>query len=100
MEAALVSLPAATRTIAELIMAGVDRRPAEFRTPASEREFPEHWISEDRIDVNDGFVSYARPLIGEDWVSVPLVDGRQRFARLEPIFAEKQCAEYVPQAKR
>ena len=34
---------------------------------------------------------YARPLIGEDWVSVPLVNGLQRFARLELIFAEKKC---------
>ena len=32
--------------------------------------------------------------------SVPVIDGRQRFARLEPVFAEKKLAEYVPQADR
>ncbi len=66
----------------------------------SERTFPGEWIAEGGTDVTDGFVAYARPLIGEDWVSVPLVDGRQRFTRFEPIFAEKQLPEYVPQEKR
>ncbi|MFP4029643.1 MAG: diphosphate--fructose-6-phosphate 1-phosphotransferase [Candidatus Brocadiia bacterium] len=66
----------------------------------SEREFPPDWISEDRIDVTDGFLNYARPLIGEDWVSVPMVNGRQRFAKLEAIFAEQKLDKYVPQAKR
>ena len=66
----------------------------------SERVFPQDWIAESRIDVTDNFVCYARPLIGEDWVSVPLVNGRQRFARLAPVFAEKKCAHYVPQAWR
>jgi 6-phosphofructokinase 1 len=45
-------------------------------------------------------VRYARPLIGDDWPAIPLVDGRQRFARLQPIFAEKKLPEYVPQAYR
>lgn len=64
----------------------------------SERKFPAHWIAPNRIDVTDDFVRYARPLIGEDWVSVPLVNGIQRFARLKPVFAEKVLPEYVPQA--
>jgi len=38
--------------------------------------------------------------VGEDWVSVPIVGGRQRFARLEPIFADKCCPDYIPQAYR
>lgn len=63
----------------------------------SEREFPENWISEDRSDVTDDFVRYARPFIGEDWVSVPLVNGIQRFARIKPVFADKKCKTYVPQ---
>jgi len=63
----------------------------------SEREFPEQWITKDRSDVTDEFVEYARPLIGEDWVSVPLVNGIQRFARIKPIFAEKKCISYTPQ---
>jgi len=66
----------------------------------SERTFPAAWIAENRMDVTDEFVRYARPLIGQDWVSVPLVDGLQRFARLKPVFAEKKCPQYVPQALR
>lgn len=66
----------------------------------SERAFPEAWIAPGRVDVTDDFVRYARPLIGDDWPSIPLVDGRQRFARLRPIFAEKKLPPYVPQAHR
>ncbi len=66
----------------------------------SERELNAEWIADSRIDVTDAFVAYARPLIGEDWVSVPLVDGIQRFARIEMIMAEKKCPPYVPQADR
>ncbi|HUV93691.1 MAG TPA: diphosphate--fructose-6-phosphate 1-phosphotransferase [Anaerolineae bacterium] len=66
----------------------------------SERAFPEAWLAPSRTDVTDDFLAYARPLIGEDWPSIPLVDGRQRFARLEPIFADKCLPEYVPQAYR
>jgi len=66
----------------------------------SERTFPAEWIAESQIDVTDDFVAYARPLIGDEWVNVPLEDSRQRFARFEPIFAEKKCKAYVPQAHR
>jgi 6-phosphofructokinase len=66
----------------------------------SERKFPADWIAPSRTDVTDEFVRYARPLIGEDWASVPLVGGIQRFARLEPVFAEKRCPPYVPAAYR
>ncbi|MFH0963539.1 MAG: diphosphate--fructose-6-phosphate 1-phosphotransferase [Planctomycetota bacterium] len=66
----------------------------------SERTFPQAWIADSRVDVTDDFVRYARPLIGEDWPSVPMVDGRQRFAQLAPIYAEKRCRAYVPQAER
>nr|MBP7402012.1 diphosphate--fructose-6-phosphate 1-phosphotransferase [Clostridia bacterium] len=51
----------------------------------SERTFPEAWLAPGRTDVTDDFIRYARPLVGEDWVSVPLVDGRMRFARLLPL---------------
>jgi len=64
----------------------------------SQRAFPAAWLAPSRIDVTDDFVRYARPLIGEEWVAVPLENGIQRFARLEPLFAEKKCATYVPQA--
>ncbi len=76
-----------------------DRVPLE-EVANSERRFPQHWIAGSRIDVTDDFVRYARPLIGEEWVSVPMVGGLQRFARLRPLFAEKRCAEYTPQALR
>jgi len=66
----------------------------------SERTFPANWIAENRRDVTDGFVAYARPLIGDDWPSVPLLDGRQRFARFDPIFAEPTCPAYVPETYR
>jgi ATP-dependent phosphofructokinase / diphosphate-dependent phosphofructokinase len=65
----------------------------------SERFFPTKWIAKNRIDVSDDFVNYACPLIGEDWVSVPMINGRQRFARLKPIFAEKKLPVYKLEAK-
>lgn len=79
---------------------------AEYGTiPLSEvagkdRPFPKDWIAASKTDVTDQFVRYARPLLGEDFVSVPLVDGRLRFARLRPIFAEKKLPAYVPCAHR
>jgi len=66
----------------------------------SERTFPTHWISEDGTDVTDDFVNYARPLIGDDWVSIPLVDGRIRLAQFAPIFVDQKLSSYIPQADR
>ena len=66
----------------------------------SERAFPESWIAPSRMDVTDDFVRYAHPFIGDDWPAFPLVDGRQRFARLQPMFTEKKLPQYVPQAYR
>jgi 6-phosphofructokinase 1 len=66
----------------------------------SERHLPEGWIAENRVDVTDSFVHYARPLIGDNWPAIPLVDGRQRFARLERVFAPQRLPAYVPQAHR
>jgi 6-phosphofructokinase 1 len=66
----------------------------------SERAFPDAWIAPSRDDVTDAFLRYARPLIGDDWPTVPMVDGRQRFALLAPLFADRKLPEYVPQAHR
>ncbi len=66
----------------------------------SERRFPAAWITPSRRDVTDAFVAYARPLIGDDWPTVPLVGGLARFARFEPVFAPKRCKGYIPQALR
>ena len=76
-----------------------DKVPLE-KVANSERTFPAAWISPTRTDVTDDFVRYARPLIGESWVSVPLSDGIQRFARLRPVFAERKCRTFEPQAYR
>jgi len=74
-----------------------DKVPLE-KVALSERTFPSEWIADNKVDVTDGFIDYVRPLIGEDWVSVPIINGIQRFARLKPVFAEKKLAAYVPQA--
>ena len=76
-----------------------DKVPLE-QVANSERSFPDKWIAPNRIDVTDDFVRYARPLIGDHWPAVPLVDGRQRFARLQRIFAAPKLPSYVPQAYR
>jgi 6-phosphofructokinase 1 len=66
----------------------------------SERFFPEAWIAPNRMDVTDDFVRYARPLIGDNWPAIPLVNGIQRFARIEQIFVPQVLPEYVPEASR
>jgi len=76
-----------------------DKVPLE-QVANSERHFPEGWIADNQIDVTDDFVRYARPLIGDNWPAIPLVDGRQRFARLERTFAPQKLPTYVPQAHR
>ncbi len=66
----------------------------------SERAFPESWIAGSQLDVTEDFVRYARPLIGDSWPAIPLVNGRQRFARLQPIFAGTLLSPYQPEASR
>ncbi|MGK7394240.1 MAG: diphosphate--fructose-6-phosphate 1-phosphotransferase [Candidatus Cyclobacteriaceae bacterium M3_2C_046] len=74
-----------------------DKVPLE-KVALSERTFPEKWIAPNRIDVTDEFLAYVRPLIGEDWVSVPMINGLQRFARFKPVFADKKLPDYLPEA--
>lgn len=64
----------------------------------SERTFPQAWLAPSKIDVTDDFLRYAQPLMGTKWVRIPLEKGRQRFARLQRIFAEKKCPAYQPEA--
>jgi 6-phosphofructokinase 1 len=66
----------------------------------SERKFRDDWIATSGTDVTDQFVRYAVPLVGEDMVSLPLVGGRQRLARLAPLYAKQKLPPYVPQADR
>jgi 6-phosphofructokinase 1 len=76
-----------------------DKVPLE-QVANSERTFPAAWIAEGGTDVTDEFVAYAAPLVGNDWPSIPLVGGRQRYARLAPIYAPQQLAQYTPQGYR
>jgi 6-phosphofructokinase 1 len=76
-----------------------DKVPLE-KVANSERFFPRAWIAPSRIDVTDEFLTYARPLIGSDWVSVPTVDGLVRFARVTKAFAPKTLPAYIPQTYR
>lgn len=74
-----------------------DKVPLE-KVALSERTFPAAWITPDKTDVTDAFIAYAAPLIGNDWPSVPLVGGLQRFTRFRPVFAEKKLPSYEPEA--
>lgn len=66
----------------------------------SERTFPDAWIAPSGVDVSDDFLEYCRPLVGNDMVALPMSDGRQRLARIQPILADEQLEAYVPQADR
>jgi ATP-dependent phosphofructokinase / diphosphate-dependent phosphofructokinase len=76
-----------------------DKVPLE-KVAEKDRSFPERWIAPSRIDVTDDYIEYARPLMGNDWVSVPLVDGLPRFARITMKLAAKKLVDYVPQEHR
>jgi len=92
-------------------MATILRNPGAFysvrydRVPLSEvanseRTFPKSWIDKSGYDVTDEFVKYAKPLLGGEMISLPLIDGRQRLTRFRPLFAEKKLPVYQPQADR
>lgn len=63
----------------------------------SERFIPREWLTKDGIDVTDAFLEYAQPLIQGGWPDIELVNGLQRFARLDVKFIEKKLQEYIPQ---
>lgn len=66
----------------------------------SERIFPAAWMTPCGTDVTDDFVRYSMPLVGEDMLTLPLVGGRQRLARLAPHYAPQNLPKYTPQADR
>ena len=66
----------------------------------SERTFPQNWITADGMDVTDDFVKYCQPLVGNDWPSIPLINGRMRLAQLQPLFSDQKLPKYIPQADR
>ncbi len=87
------------RKTGDLYSVYYDKVPLE-QVANSERSLPTEWIAEGGLDVTDDFVRYARPLIGEGWPSIPVINGLQRYARLQPLFAETKLPAYVPQAAR
>jgi 6-phosphofructokinase 1 len=76
-----------------------DKAPLEL-VANSERFFPKNWLTADGSDVTDEFLAYVRPLVGEDWPSVPVINGRQRFTQFKPVFAEKKLPAYELEAFR
>lgn len=76
-----------------------DKVPLE-KVANSERTFPKAWIAANGYDVTDEFVRYAAPLVGEDMVTLPMIGGRQRMTRFEPIYAAQKLPSYIPQADR
>jgi 6-phosphofructokinase 1 len=76
-----------------------DKVPLE-KVAAADRSFPKQWIAANGCDVTDEFISYLRPLVGEDMITLPMLDGRQRMTRFQPIYAAQKLPKYVPQADR
>lgn len=76
-----------------------DKVPLE-QVANSERTFPKKWITETGCDVSDDFVRYAKPFVGEDMLTLPMIGGIQRMTQFKPIFADKKLSDYVPQADR
>ncbi len=76
-----------------------DKVPLEL-VANSERTFPAAWITDSGCDVTDDFIKYAKPLAGEDMLSLPMIGGRQRMTQFQPIYAPKKLAVYVPEADR
>jgi 6-phosphofructokinase 1 len=76
-------------------------RVALSEVAAKDRAFPKAWISADGVDVTDDYLAYARPLIGDEWVRIPLEGGLPRFARVDTrALAERRLGAYVPQSYR
>ena len=44
---------------------------AQFEVANSERTFPAEWIASGGYDVTDEFLRYAKPLVGEDMITLP-----------------------------
>ncbi|MDR0520458.1 MAG: diphosphate--fructose-6-phosphate 1-phosphotransferase [Planctomycetaceae bacterium] len=76
-----------------------DKVPLEL-VANSERTFPVSWILPGGCDVSDEFIRYAKPLVGEDMLSLPMIGGRQRLTQFKPVYAEKKLPAYIPEADR
>jgi len=61
----------------------------------SARFMPKEWIADNKVDVTDAFIQYARPLIGEGNAELEFEHGILRFARLNHHMLEQKCDAYV-----
>ncbi len=66
----------------------------------SERTFPKNWILPSGSDVSDEFIRYAKPLLGDDMLSLPMSGGLQRLTQFAPVYAPQTLPSYIPQADR
>jgi len=76
-----------------------DKVPLE-KVAAADRTFPKHWIAKNGYDVTDEFLRYARPLVGDNMIVLPMQDGRQRLTKFKLIYADQKLPKYIPQADR
>ena len=76
-----------------------DKVPLEL-VANSERTFPASWILPGGCDVSSDFIRYAKPLVGEEMLTIPLIGGRHRLTQFAPIYADKKLPEYIPEAER
>ena len=72
-----------------------DHVPLEAMANAA-RKLPAEWIAPGGTDVTDGFLTYARPLIGQTTAKHESRGGLLRFARLEVIPVGKKLPAYTP----
>ncbi len=66
----------------------------------ADRQIHPTWLAANKYDLTDEYIKYAQPLIGTEWVKVPLENGLQRFAKFKMILADKKCKPYVPETYR
>ncbi len=62
----------------------------------SVRHLPDNWLADNRVDVTDDFINYAKPLIGNSWPDIKIENGLQRFARINRKLIDKKLPEYIP----
>ena len=72
-----------------------DKVPLE-KVANSVRHLPDNWITENRVDVTDDFIKYAKPLIGDSWPNIKIENGLQRFAKIETKLIDKKLNNYTP----
>ncbi len=59
--------------------------------PTASERFRPQWIAASGYDVTDDFVRYAKPLVGEDMLTLPMIDGRFRMTRFSRFMPRRSC---------